>query len=731
MRLVHVSDLHFGRHNEELANNLRDRLAALGPDMIVCTGDLADDPDEGLIRKALEYLKSVQAACASSNPDASPNLMIVPGNHDVRRAGFLDRRRGRGLTVLTETTPDYYLEDDNVWVFGFDSAGGGKLGGSGFISDADIMRFHERYERLQRDHGPKFTKSTVKIVAVHHHPLPVTAGHSWRARWLTMTNAGRLLSAVLFREVDLVLHGHEHVQAQARVWSSLGSGDRGVCIVSLGATLRQLGGNARNWFGVVDASPTEVDVRFYRSIGDAFENEPHRMPFHVRSRSQSAKLAFENQAAARDYSYQALASICVLDKDGDARRTVECEGLIVTRATCERASRHPIRLPHTSGYVSALRATTLSGRQVMLDQSIPREYRGHDFETSLRFDGPLATRETMSYRYEWQAVNSFALNEREFNFMHPRGESAHNVEFSHYVVADPARTLTVIVQFPDGFVARPRLRVTEYEDQKGAAEWARRPDIEQTLAANYALRYFETIRTVALRVPYPQQGLSYGIEWIVPPAPEEAGDDRLSLISDQVRRVLSRGPLGPEAAAALQDLLAGSIQAGRKSIVQTEGGHAWAGPLEASFMVFDGAQHLRCLAAAVDVPGGPRPVPCDLRLKFGDGIAGRAFKANEFRFYDAQRAREDEPDYYTRFDDGPRHDVLVAFPIYPPSPTGDRRAPYGVLSIGSEDPTCPLRFAAADPERRKRVARFHSDLNRLLFDRLKTVFLERPVDSAG
>lgn len=726
MRVIHVSDLHFGSHSKVLANNLRDQIAAMRPDMIVCTGDLADEPDKLLVGQALDYLTSLQDACAGGGADHRPKLMVVPGNHDVRRGGFLDRRRGTDPRLVPGDGTDYYSDRDNVWLFGFDSASEGKVGGSGFISDADVVRFHTRYQELEAKHKSRFTKDAVKIVAVHHHPLPVTHGHDFRARWLTMTNAGLFLGAVLVREVDLVLHGHEHIQAQARLWSSIGANARRVCIVSLGSTLRQLSGDERNWFGVIDASPEEVVVRFHKSGAGTFLPRPEPNPFHVRSRRQSAKLAFENKANELGYSYQTIASICVLNKDGDARRTVECEGLAVTQHTCERASRHPIKLPYASGHVSALRAETISGRQVTPDSAIRRGSRDHDFETVLRFDGPLAIQERMSYRYEWEAVNSFALDEREFDFMYKPGSGADNVEFSHYVVADPATALTVIVQLPGGFLPRstPRVRVTEYEDEKDAREWTRHPDVEQSLAENLALRYFETLQTVALRVPYPRHGLSYGIEWLVPPALDRAGGGPQAATCDQLRRVLNR-PLKPEQKTALQDLLVGSIGAARASIVQTDTGHEWPGPLEASFMIFDGQQHLLSLAAVVDTAGDSRPVDYEIRLRFGDGIAGRAFKANEVRFFDAQRAHENDTDYYAHFDNGPTHDVLVAFPIGPPTPDGGAGVPYAVFDIGSEDPACPLRFAPSDLERQERLRRFHDRLNGLLFERLTKVLLDR------
>lgn len=727
MRLVHISDLHFGLHNEVLANNLRDRLAALSPspDLIVCTGDLANDTNQSLFEQALTYIESVQNACVDNDPTASPEAVIVLGNHDVRRLGFLDRRRfRRPLKVLTQSEPEHYSERDNVWVFGFDSATEGDVGGSGVINDADVERFDARYEELAQKHGSRFTRGARKIVAVHHHPVPVKPYHDRRSQWLTMANAGRFLSAVLSREVDLVLHGHEHIQAQARLWSSLGSGDREVCIVSLGATLRRLERDEQNWFGVVDTSPSEVYVNFYRSRRDRFEEKPHGESFHIQTRSQSAKRAFEEEADSQGYSYHALASICVLDEDGDATRTVECERLSVTDTSCERASCHPVTLPHTSGYVAALRETPLSGRPVSLKKLIPPGRGRHSFKTSIKFDGSLRKEEEMSYRYEWQAVNSFAMDEREFAFMHRRGEtSAPNIEFTHYIVADPVRTLTVIVQFPMGFVTTPGLRVMVPDAGKGAGRWRREPEIERTLEESYALRYFETIRTAALRVPCPRKGLSYGIHWTVPPTPVEAEHDQASAVGDRLRRKMSRGPAKDGESEALRELLAGSLTAARNSIMRTEGGGPWGGPLEATFMGFDSRQHLVALAAVVDANDRPRSVEWKLRLKFGEGIAGRAFKANELRIYDAQDEHRHKPDYYTRSDDSIKHEVLAAFPIYPPSPAAKRFAPYGVLSIGSEDANCPLRLAPADAERRMSVSRFHTILNRLLFERLTTVFL--------
>ena len=53
MEILHVSDLPFGAHNSALADNLMQRVKSLQPDLIVCTGDLADERLLSTVDKAV------------------------------------------------------------------------------------------------------------------------------------------------------------------------------------------------------------------------------------------------------------------------------------------------------------------------------------------------------------------------------------------------------------------------------------------------------------------------------------------------------------------------------------------------------------------------------------------------------------------------------------------------------------------------------------------------------
>ena len=730
MKILHISDLHFGAHDPNLKTSLVDRATQIRPDLIVCTGDLADTPDPDLLKNAFEYLKHLQSACGREIDGADntiPTLIVVPGNHDYRVKGWLWRPSGNAYAqVLDGVDTDRYLERENVWIFGFDSAQKGKLLGCGSITDEDVQRFHTRYEVLTKQHPDKFP-GAIKIVAVHHHPFPVNWDFSERQRWLTMENAGRFLSAVLFRRIDVVLHGHEHLLAQARVASSLGANDHEVSIVSLGATLRKVSAPERNWFGVVNITSSGVYADFYPSVGDAFAETPDQKQFCVSSRAESAQRNFERWSAACGYSYRAHASIAVIDKDGDARRTVECEDLTVTSGNCERAGGHKLVLPWTSGYLDCLHAEG-AGVDVTISPPIPAGSRENDFPTALEFGRQLTASDSIGYSYHWYAVNAFAMNNRQFDYMYPSGAKSRDLEFTHYVVSDPIELLTVIVKFPDGFRPRtaPRLRVATYEPGKPARGWNRQSDVENHLNREHALRYYESLNIAALRVTNPRQGLSYGIEWSVPPAPSKK-EDQYAIDIAAIRQIWLSCKLTAEASAKLSKLIAHLIIGARTLLMKRPTGKVWNGGIEASFMYFDEKHELHLLWGVVETGGVIQTVGYESTLGFGDGIAGRAFKSNQIRIYAPWEGDDSgEPKYYKPLAVGPAHRVLVSIPVRGPSQADEPvREPYGVFSLGSTRDDCPLRLAGPDPQRAELLRGFHSELNTKLYDAFVNIFLDQ------
>lgn len=738
MRIVHISDLHFGKHNNTLASNLKNRLAKVKPDVIVCTGDLADDTKEKLLSEAYAYLEELQRACAipsdENGPDQDrPKVLVIPGNHDYHKNGFLWSDRDRQyMKVFGSSATDHWYEPENVWIYGFDSASEGSVGGSGLVTAEDLERFHQRCENLESQ-NPAF-KDAFRIVAVHHHPLPVSWDSEWRDRFLTMTNAGAFLSAILLRRVDLVLHGHEHLQGRARLWSTLGGNDHETTIVSLGATLRQMDKGKENWFGVIDITPTSATIDFYSSLGSAFSEQPDGPTFAVRSRAQSADLEFERLVRHAGFSYRDLSSLTVIGIDGDARRTLQLNGLTINNETCPRREAHSLELPLTSGYLDCLYTTNAS-----VTPRIAPGDRSNHYSGTVAFDPALAVGEPHDYAITWWAVNAFALDTQQFDYLHSaQPQHLDDREYTHITVTDPVEELTVVVKFPEGFtpVENPRVHVVTPLGGSDSRTWKTEAGAVNRLNREHALRYYPELSVAALRVRRPVTGLSYGIEWKLP-KPVAPVQDQYSLDVDELRSIWLEQAEKPgpgdaaqkEAARQKQEVsrvLARLTIGARKAFLS-----GWDGPLEASFMYFDGRAKLRLLGAVLDYGGEAVEQEYSFELPYGDGIAGRAFKTKEPRVYaedkDDQRP---EPDYYTRMPNTPAHKCLLSIPIAPPpdgGANGNIRDPYGVFTLGSIRRNCPIALMAGSsgPSYREELKVFQENANVELYNSFRDIFFKQ------
>ena len=80
MRVVHLSDLHFGHHDPRLAEGLAADIEGQNPDLVVVSGDFAQVGSEEEFVAARAFLDSLTAP-----------FFAVPGNHDVPAINLLRR----------------------------------------------------------------------------------------------------------------------------------------------------------------------------------------------------------------------------------------------------------------------------------------------------------------------------------------------------------------------------------------------------------------------------------------------------------------------------------------------------------------------------------------------------------------------------------------------------------------------------------------------------------------
>ena len=193
-RLIHLSDLHFGAHDQRLVDAVAERVDEEKPDLVVISGDFTQRARTEQFKEACEFLDRLR--------EAGHDVLAVPGNHDVP---LYDVFR-RFLSPLTRYKR--YIDDTlcplhelpGVALLGINTARSLTIS-DGRISEEQINFIRETFER---------TDANALRVLVTHHPLfalPVgETGDTKRA-------AGRsdlALQAAADAGVDMLLAGHHH-----------------------------------------------------------------------------------------------------------------------------------------------------------------------------------------------------------------------------------------------------------------------------------------------------------------------------------------------------------------------------------------------------------------------------------------------------------------------------------------------------------------------------------------
>jgi len=74
-RVLHLSDLHFGAHDEDLVEAVERKADELKPDLVVISGDFTQRARTEQFKDACAFLDRLR--------EAGHEVLGVPGNHDV------------------------------------------------------------------------------------------------------------------------------------------------------------------------------------------------------------------------------------------------------------------------------------------------------------------------------------------------------------------------------------------------------------------------------------------------------------------------------------------------------------------------------------------------------------------------------------------------------------------------------------------------------------------------
>lgn len=187
MRLVLLTDLHFGRASPDLVQPLLDSVAAASPDLVLISGDFVQRARARQFRMAREFLDRLRH-----------DWIAVPGNHDIPLFNVFARalmpRAAFQRWITSQTEP--FVETDDAFIVGVDTTHRWSHQ-RGLIRPAQIARIAEIIRAA--DH-----EKTVVIMA--HHPFHQSPDVEKKV----MKNAARALDDWSDCGPHIILSGHLH-----------------------------------------------------------------------------------------------------------------------------------------------------------------------------------------------------------------------------------------------------------------------------------------------------------------------------------------------------------------------------------------------------------------------------------------------------------------------------------------------------------------------------------------
>jgi len=249
-RLIHLSDLHFGAHDETLVEAVEQSVEALKPDLIVVSGDFTQRARTEQFKDACEFLERLR--------DSGQEVLGVPGNHDVPLYDVLRRF----LSPLTryrryiDETLCPFIELAGVAVLGINTARSLTFK-EGRISEEQVAFIRETFSHTDPE--------KVRVLVTHHPLYAVPVGEEIERA------VGRnelALDAIEEAGVDLLLAGHaHHASTEAR---DLVTRSGGVLVIQAGTATSTRVREQEQSFNTIDIEPACVTVTVNSWNGERF-----------------------------------------------------------------------------------------------------------------------------------------------------------------------------------------------------------------------------------------------------------------------------------------------------------------------------------------------------------------------------------------------------------------------------------------------------------------------------
>jgi 3',5'-cyclic AMP phosphodiesterase CpdA len=260
-KLVHLSDLHFGKTDPTVLEPLRRAVEKIAPHLVVVSGDLTQRAKPRQFREAKAFLDTLPG----------PQL-VVPGNHDVplfnvfqRLFTPLDKYK---RFINADLEPEFI--DDEIAVIGVNTARS-LVWKDGSINGKQVERV--------RSHICKLPESVTKIV-VTHHPFDVPPDHNEAE---VVDKAERAIKAFSECGADVLLAGHLHKSNTTASSERYKLTGHIALLVQAGTATSTRARGEKNSFNALHITPDEIAIErwLFNDVSKVFELGPVERFLHA------------------------------------------------------------------------------------------------------------------------------------------------------------------------------------------------------------------------------------------------------------------------------------------------------------------------------------------------------------------------------------------------------------------------------------------------------------------
>ena len=239
-KIVHISDIHFGRIDYEIVKRLKEKIGAINPHLTVVSGDLTQRARSAQFIEARAFLDDLP----------SPQI-VVPGNHDIPLHNVYDRfvhPLDKYKKYISDDLQPFYA-DEEIAVIGINTARSLTIK-DGRVNEEQVAVIQARMRGLPDE--------MLKVV-VTHHPFDLPEGYDADH---IVGRAEMAIREITKSGADVFLAGHIHVSHVGHTATryKLGGG-KNALVVQAGTATSTRGRGEANSFNVLEFKHPHLIVK--------------------------------------------------------------------------------------------------------------------------------------------------------------------------------------------------------------------------------------------------------------------------------------------------------------------------------------------------------------------------------------------------------------------------------------------------------------------------------------